>query len=139
MIQSKFVNKKADWVKNITTDRLKSVELQNLESESLFGVPFFYSSWESIKTWLLLCIVGVFTGLASVYVNLATTWLSDLREGICTDTFYLNRDFCCWQSQGDDCTAWNRWTEYVPAYWLRPLAGFLTYLGQSVAFLSLYS
>lgn len=42
--------------------------------------------------------------------------MKDLKEGICKDAFYLNREQCCWSSQdtefeGFHCNQWKLWSQ----------------------------
>lgn len=42
--------------------------------------------------------------------------MKDLKEGICKDAFYLNREQCCWSSQetefeGYHCKQWKLWSQ----------------------------
>jgi len=35
-------------------------------------------------------------GVCAAVVDIGATWMSDLKEGICLDAFWLNREHCCW-------------------------------------------
>ena len=37
-------------------------------------------------------VAGVFAAI----IDIGATWMSDLKEGICLDTFWFNREQCCW-------------------------------------------
>lgn len=36
------------------------------------------------------------TGVCAAIIDIGATWMSDLKEGICVDAFWLNREQCCW-------------------------------------------
>jgi len=36
------------------------------------------------------------TGVCAAVVDIGATWMSDLKEGVCLDAFWLNREHCCW-------------------------------------------
>ncbi|OUC47998.1 hypothetical protein D917_01307, partial [Trichinella nativa] len=49
---------------------------------------------------------GVVAGL----VDISTRWMSDLKEGVCPDAFWFDREHCCWSANdtlfyGDKCNA----------------------------------
>ena len=31
-------------------------------------------------------------------IDIGATWMSDLKEGICLDAFWFNREQCCWSN-----------------------------------------
>lgn len=45
------------------------------------------------KWWIDLCLVS---GLCAGIIDIGATWMSDLKEGICAEAFWLNREQCCW-------------------------------------------
>lgn len=82
------------------------------------------------QTWLLLGVCGVAIGTIAALLNIVTAWLAWLRLGRCS-TFYLNREFCCWNDDG--CSAWRPWLSGVAAYmvyvlWLAAFAGTAAFL-----------
>lgn len=49
-----------------------------------------------------------------------TEWLSDIKMGYCSDGWWLNQQFCCWEIEGGDedtCEAWHQWSNVMPARW----------------------
>ena len=54
--------------------------------------------------------------VASV-VDIGSTWLEDLKTGICPSAFYLNEEQCCWSSEevatgiSGNCSWWLSWSE----------------------------
>lgn len=54
--------------------------------------------------------MGVFAAL----IDMAVDWLSDLKNGFCTSTFWLSYHMCCREfesSNGVACDNWNTWSE----------------------------
>lgn len=40
--------------------------------------------------------------------------------GYCSDGWWLNQQFCCWEIEGGDedtCEAWHQWSDVMPARW----------------------
>jgi len=35
-------------------------------------------------------------GVCAAVIDIGTSWMFDLKEGICIDAFWLNREQCCW-------------------------------------------
>lgn len=53
---------------------------------------------------------------------IVTAWLSDLKLGYCTQGWWLNRKFCCWEmvdeATGVGCEDWQEWTNWVGIQWM---------------------
>ena len=37
-------------------------------------------------------------GAVAATIDIGTSWMNDLKEGICVDAFWLNKEQCCWAS-----------------------------------------
>ena len=48
--------------------------------------------------WLCVLLVGLVTGTVAGIVDIGSSWMSDLKFGICPDAFWLNMEQCCWSS-----------------------------------------
>ena len=35
-------------------------------------------------------------GVCAAVIDIGTSWMFDLKEGICMNAFWLNREQCCW-------------------------------------------
>jgi len=35
-------------------------------------------------------------GVCAAIIDIGTSWMFDLKDGICMDAFWLNREQCCW-------------------------------------------
>jgi hypothetical protein len=52
--------------------------------------------------------IGIFIGANAACINVITEWLSDFKLGFCSQGWYLNQQFCCWQEP--QCQAFNPWS-----------------------------
>jgi len=52
--------------------------------------------------------VGVAVGAVASFIDIGTTWMTDLKYGICPDAFWFDREQCCWSSNqtsfSDNCS-----------------------------------
>lgn len=37
-----------------------------------------------------------FSGASAGIIDIGATWMSDLKEGVCAQAFWFNREQCCW-------------------------------------------
>ena len=67
--------------------------------------------------WLVVLLVGILSGMVAGVVDIGSTWLQDLKNGICPTAFYLNKEQCCWSSEEvvvditGNCSLWLSWPE----------------------------
>lgn len=66
---------------------------------------------------------GAIIGLNAALMSIITAWLSDLKLGYCTQGWWLNRKFCCWEmeellNEAGGCEDWHTWTSFVGIQWL---------------------
>ncbi|KAH8860859.1 H(+)/Cl(-) exchange transporter 5 [Schistosoma japonicum] len=128
-----------DWVKDVSRDRCRHREL-HLNRKICCGS--IKACWDSASGWFCVLCVGLLTGFIACIVDIGCTWMSDLKEGVCLDAFWFNREQCCWSSsQADDvCDQWYSWSrlfmnkdptgEYPDAYFV----GYLFYIIYAVLF-----
>ena len=38
----------------------------------------------------------IILGVCAAVIDIGTSWMFDLKEGVCMDAFWLNREQCCW-------------------------------------------
>ena len=43
-------------------------------------------------------LAPILTGALAGIVDIGTSWLSDVKEGVCKDAFWLNKEQCCWSA-----------------------------------------
>ncbi|CAH8542806.1 unnamed protein product [Dicrocoelium dendriticum] len=128
-----------DWVKDVIRDRCRHREL-HINRNSFLGCLLYY--WDSGSGWFCVLSVGLITGIIACVIDIGTTWMSDLKEGVCVDAFWFNRDQCCWSSNQTDgvCNQWYTWSrlfmgknpssQFPEAYFV----GYLLYIFFAVLF-----
>nr|CAH8840529.1 unnamed protein product [Trichobilharzia regenti] len=128
-----------DWVKDIARDRCRHRELHMNRKTCCGGIK---ACWDSASGWFCVLCVGLLTGFIACVIDIGSTWMSDLKEGVCLDAFWFNREQCCWSSsQADDvCDEWFTWSrlfiskdptgEHPDAYFV----GYLFYIIYAVLF-----
>ncbi|KAH8119059.1 chloride channel [Phellopilus nigrolimitatus] len=72
------------------------------------------------QTWLIVSLAGVCIGINAALISIITEWLSDVKMGYCSDGWWLNQQFCCWEIEGDEnaCDSWHPWSNVGLARWL---------------------
>ena len=103
-----------DWVRDRSRDRQRH---RKMEQRQLLG----WRAWcnkkmDAISGWLVVFLVGVCSGVLAGIIDIGAAWMSDLKEGICTDRPYYDREACCWLSNEtsfdvDHCDRWKTWAE----------------------------
>ncbi|XP_061164571.1 H(+)/Cl(-) exchange transporter 4-like isoform X2 [Saccostrea echinata] len=102
-----------DWLRDIARDRMRHRHIIKKKNDGV---------WEKIKSahdawsgWVCVLLVGVAAGLCAGIIDIGATWMSDLKEGICAEAFWLNREQCCWsvsKTEVDEyCQQWKTWSE----------------------------
>ncbi|ORZ17766.1 chloride channel [Absidia repens] len=58
-------------------------------------------------------MVGAAIGLNSALIAIVTNWLSDIKLGYCSNAWWLNKKFCCWEieDEHDACALWMPWSD----------------------------
>lgn len=69
----------------------------------MFKIIVFFPSYEMLYFSGVCAAVfeykGCFLislGVCAAIVDIGATWMSDLKEGVCSEAFWLNREHCCW-------------------------------------------
>ncbi|KAJ3576766.1 hypothetical protein NP233_g202 [Leucocoprinus birnbaumii] len=73
------------------------------------------------QSWFVVSLVGVCIGINAAIISIVTEWLSDMKMGYCSDGWWLNQQFCCWEIEGDEmdgCESWRPWTTVSFARWI---------------------
>lgn len=63
---------------------------------------------------------GAGIGINAAVISIITEWLSDIKMGYCSDGWWLNQQFCCWELDGDEdsgCDSWHLWSTVSIARW----------------------
>ena len=74
---------------------------------------------DNIFPCLSVC-AGAGIGLNAAIISIITEWLSDIKMGYCSDGWWLNQQFCCWELDGDEdsgCDSWHLWSTVTVARW----------------------
>ncbi|KAF8499678.1 voltage-gated chloride channel [Russula emetica] len=72
------------------------------------------------QSWFVVSIVGAGIGINAAIISIITEWLSDIKMGYCSDGWWLNQQFCCWELDGDEdsgCDSWHLWSTVSVARW----------------------
>ncbi|KAF2674563.1 hypothetical protein BT63DRAFT_430892 [Microthyrium microscopicum] len=70
---------------------------------------------DASQIWWVLIATGIAAGVIAAFIDVASDWLGDLKQGVCSNIqhegrFYLNRSFCCWGVDAlADCRDWRPW------------------------------
>jgi chloride channel 3/4/5 len=65
-------------------------------------------------------MAGAGIGINAAIISIITEWLSDIKMGYCSDGWWLNQQFCCWELDGDEdsaCDSWHFWSDVSVARW----------------------
>ncbi|KAF8781587.1 H(+)/Cl(-) exchange transporter 3 like protein [Argiope bruennichi] len=71
-------------------------------------------------------------GSVAGFIDIGEGWMKDLKEGICPDAFWLNKEQCCWSSnetfyEGDECDQWVSWYRFFKLDYFSTKEYFLSY------------
>lgn len=59
------------------------------------------------------------SGSLAGLIDISAHWMTDLKEGICTEGLWFNHEHCCWDSdqvtfeEKDKCPKWNSWSQLL--------------------------
>jgi len=107
-----------DWQRDNVRDRMRHRIIWKRKGESVRN--FCRCIFDALSAWFCVSIVGIVAGTFAGIIDIGTTWLNDLKEGICLGAFWLNRDGCCWAAtvnenmtqpglHGPNCDEWKPW------------------------------
>jgi chloride channel 3/4/5 len=108
-----------DWQRDLAKDRLRHKAVKARRNDYPLG--FLRSVWDAGSGWLCVLLVGLASGSIAGVIDIGAHWMSDLKDGICADRFWLDREHCCWSAndsthKGQDCNSWTRWPEMLHYY-----------------------
>ncbi|KAF5351931.1 hypothetical protein D9756_007664 [Leucocoprinus leucothites] len=120
-----------DWIHDSMLERNRRLkdakELANLRREPR-GRITLSRLWRHVRrainagqSWFVVSLVGVCIGINAAIISIVTEWLSDMKMGYCSDGWWLNQQFCCWEMEGDEvdgCESWRPWTTVSFARWI---------------------
>lgn len=115
-IHAAFDIKTVDWNLDIQRDRLRqrAIKERIKNTDDTIGWSWRWWWWlyyDQVQPWLLCSLIGVSIGLLVGFLHVCSVWLSDLKDGLCVDSWYLSRKFCCWETSLDECEGWLQWSQ----------------------------
>lgn len=112
-----------DWMVDFSRERLRIQFLKKFQKSAnlLLKLKILF---DRIAGWLIILWLGIIAGLTAKFVSLGIGYFVDLREGLCTNNFLLNREQCCWNSPTSFkksreisckiiCDEWKTWAEML--------------------------
>ncbi|GAA5876803.1 hypothetical protein JCM16303_006290 [Sporobolomyces ruberrimus] len=125
-----------DWVQDTLMERSRrKYEAEN--ATRTIGQSMSAIMWRIIEggmSWFVVSLVGAAIGLQAALSSILTTWLSDLKLGYCSQGWYLNHKFCCWEIEDELCEDWKTWTSFAAIQW-GVYVGFAALFAFSCAFI----
>ncbi|KAJ6653515.1 hypothetical protein lerEdw1_009095 [Lerista edwardsae] len=106
-----------DWVREKSRDRDRHREITNRSKESTWAL--IHSISDAFSGWLLMLLVGLWAGALAGLIDITAHWMTDLKEGLCLEGFWFNREHCCWTSPNttfedrDKCPEWRTWAQLL--------------------------
>lgn len=101
-----------DWIYEYSKERTRLRHL-TIDSPGLLGHAKLVA--DSSQMWWILVATGVAVGTIAAGIDIVSDWLGDVKQGFCSNvsdggTFYLNRAFCCWETDTyAACPDWRTW------------------------------
>ena len=123
-----------DWPRDLARDRLRHKYIKNYRQDFPFGS--LMAVWDAGSGWICVLLVGLAAGAIAGVIDIGARWMSDLKDGICADRFWLDREHCCWSAndsayKDNDCSSWTTWPEMFHYYdhdWLYGILDFLFFV-----------
>uniref|UniRef100_A0A2C9JMF3 Chloride channel protein n=1 Tax=Biomphalaria glabrata TaxID=6526 RepID=A0A2C9JMF3_BIOGL len=105
-----------DWLRDIARDRMRHRHIVKKRQEGCWEqVKGAHDAWSG---WVCVLLVGVAAGTCAGIIDIGSSWMSDLKEGVCLEAFWFNREQCCWSgpslnstsmNEDSDCDQWYSW------------------------------
>ncbi|ORX61491.1 voltage gated chloride channel [Hesseltinella vesiculosa] len=102
-----------DWVKDATLERYRQSTTMGHHGQSQTWTEWAKWMFETFQSWIVVCLVGATIGFNSALIAIVTNWLSDIKIGYCSNAWWLNKKFCCWEidEEHDICELWVPWSD----------------------------
>ncbi|KAI8067972.1 chloride channel [Gongronella butleri] len=104
-----------DWVKDATLERYRqsSSSTSMRQTTDQTWAEWTRTMFETFQSWIVVCLVGAAIGFNSALIAIVTNWLSDIKIGYCSNAWWLNKKFCCWEieEEHDICELWTPWSD----------------------------
>lgn len=102
-----------DWTRDRQQDRIRFRRMKRMKKGSWF--ERLMEAHDALSGWLVVLLVGLSCGLFAGVVDIGADWMSDLKEGICADQFWFDKESCCWADNSSvtevGCSQWKTWAE----------------------------
>ncbi|VDP01675.1 unnamed protein product [Soboliphyme baturini] len=97
-----------DWQRDLARDRLRHKFVLKKSRESICNL--ISGIFDAGSGWICVLLVGIAAGCDAGIIDISTNWMTDLKEGVCPDAFWFDREHCCWSANdtlfaGDKCSA----------------------------------
>ncbi|KZP34403.1 Cl-channel protein [Athelia psychrophila] len=119
-----------DWIQDSILERNRRIRRADKMHASCRGprgeinLPWLWAQVlkvvDAAQTWFVVTLVGVCIGVNAGLISIVTEWLSDIKMGYCSDGWWLNQNFCCWEIESDEtdvCDSWHPWSNVTVARW----------------------
>ncbi|KAK2720092.1 H(+)/Cl(-) exchange transporter 5-like isoform X2 [Artemia franciscana] len=105
-----------DWQRDLARDRMRHRYLVKRSTDSIFDL--IKGGFDASSGWLCVLFVGLAAGTVASVVDIGTTWMTDLKYGICPEAFWLDEEQCCWSSNettfgANNCSQWLTWPQML--------------------------
>nr|XP_027200062.1 H(+)/Cl(-) exchange transporter 3-like isoform X2 [Dermatophagoides pteronyssinus] len=109
-----------DWQRDIARDRNRHRYIIRSKDNSYCSL--LKSTHDAWAGWLCVLLVGILSGVVAGIIDIGAGWMKDLKDGLCPDVFYLNREQCCWSDNSSEfedsiwsghCDQWKTWPELL--------------------------
>ncbi|KAF8629862.1 hypothetical protein AX15_003223 [Amanita polypyramis BW_CC] len=119
-----------DWVRDSVLERDRRVRIARMRAYDhdarqsttpLWLWSQLRKAFDVAQSWIVVSLVGVCIGVNAGIISIVSEWLSDIKMGYCSDGWWLNQQFCCWEIEGDEvdgCDSWHPWSNVTLARWL---------------------
>ncbi|KAL4260193.1 Chloride channel protein [Pleurotus pulmonarius] len=121
-----------DWIEDSILERNRRIrasrQLGNASQHRPRGeitMEWLRCQWRRLidtgQSWFVVSLVGICIGLNAAVISIVTEWLSDIKMGYCSDGWWLNQQFCCWEvdyDETDGCESWHPWSTVTLARWM---------------------
>ncbi|CAI2192403.1 2997_t:CDS:2, partial [Funneliformis geosporum] len=98
-----------DWIHDYVKERIRVRKLHSIK-----GIRgWIIKTYDGLQGWLLVFLIGIVTACFAAGVDIAAEWGYDLKEGYCTTSLKLNKNFCCAHKplDGEECEEWKSWSQ----------------------------
>ncbi|BFZ24566.1 hypothetical protein BsWGS_27604 [Bradybaena similaris] len=109
-----------DWLRDIARDRMRHRHIVKKRQEGCWEkLKGAHDAWSG---WVCVLLVGVAAGTCAGIIDIGATWMSDLKEGVCLEAFWFNREQCCWSGPSlnvtsvdevEECSQWWTWSHIM--------------------------